>query len=396
MAPFVTGGSRSTAALTGQFAWPMINFSTAVTESQRLWPIRKAGSFSRMIGVFDANGTARTFVLRKNSANSGVVITATDTTAGTFKDYTNIAHYAVGDTYDVEPIVTGTGFACTALAILFSADVGTFGVHASVAFTTTASTTAIGVPGALANLATELKLLVRAPGTWSNLVGSVSANAATGTNVATARKNSLTTSMTYTVGAGLTGIFEDTTHSDIAASGDTIAHQVVTAAASAITMQVGVSCTYSTDASELSGGSIQSIPFSASNQFIVVPTGGNLFATESSAAIALGIDGVLSQMRLQCITNTMTGTFTYNLRKNGVTGNQTLAIATTATGTFEDTTHTDTFVTTDTLAYMVSGGVSGAFTQAWLGMTMTPVPTAASWVTQLALGPLWPTDVVGF
>lgn len=375
MAPTVFGGSRSSAATNAQFAFPMLGLSTTATESIRQWPVRKAGSFSRMAGVFNANGTARAAVIRKNGGNSGLGIVPPDSTAGTFKDYANVAHFAVGDTFDYEPTFTGTGFILSAMTCLFSADAGTVGFYPAASISTVAGVTVFNLPGGLGQqtVDTNTTFLVRAAGTWSNLVGSVPTNAATGTNVVSSRKNSAAGNMTFTVGAGLTGIFEDLTHSDTAASGDTIGHQIVTAASSAISIQVGVICTFNTTTSELCACG-PGLNFNASNQFWwISPTA--VFTTESLTSIPLGIDATLSNLRLSLVANAMTGTFTFNFRKNGVNANQVITCGAGTTGSFEDASRTDKILTTDVVNFMGSGGTSGTLSSNFLAMALLPVPS---------------------
>jgi hypothetical protein len=73
---------------------------------------------------------------------------------------------------------------------------------------------------------------------------------------------------------------------------------------------------------------------------------------ESLQALAHGFAGVSRRMRLNVTDNELTvGPTVWTYRKNGANGNQTISVATTLTGWFEDTTHTDSFTATDTCCF---------------------------------------------
>lgn len=380
MAPTVFGGARNAAVLNGQFTWPMLNLSAFNTEADKAWPVRIAGTFSSLIGVYDANGTVRSTTFRKNSANSALKITPPDSTAGQFTDLVHSVHYAVGDTFDLVHVVTGTAFILAAFSGMFTADVGTVGFYASQLVTSGVSSSAFGTFGGISFVADTANnnILVRAPGTYSNLVIATQVNNATGNNVFNSRKNLANGNQTVTVVTLTTGVFEDTTNSDAVVSGDTFGWDgVYPAGGGGQTMQIGFTCSFTGAASEITGpGGNPNFTFNASNQFLSLLGATIVFTTEagtSGPAIGLGCDGVLSNYRMGIKANTMTGTTTFVLRKNSTTVNSTFAIATVTTGTFEDTTHTDTFnAVVDKLNYMYTGGVSGNITAGYSAITMLP------------------------
>src|SRR5882762_9950366 len=118
MAASIWGASRNAAVTLAQFALHTAVISMGATESQKAWPVRVAGTFSKFVANFDANGTGRTLALRKNLANSNVVISPPDTTAGQFTA-PGTDHFAVGDTVDLAPNGAGTAFTAFTHAGLF-------------------------------------------------------------------------------------------------------------------------------------------------------------------------------------------------------------------------------------------------------------------------------------
>lgn len=68
---------------------------------------------------------------------------------------------------------------------------------------------------------------------------------------------------------------------------------------------------------------------------------------------------VVSRLRMVVQTNTLTATTTITLRKNGADGANVLSIGSGATGTFEDTTNTDSFAAGDLCAVHVVAGATG-------------------------------------
>lgn len=100
--------------------------------------------------------------------------------------------------------------------------------------------------------------------------------------------------------------------------------------------------------------------FIAYNQLFVDPTESNIQFTIRTA-------GTFYDFKIYVSANTLNGTATYRLRKDTGSGpgdgNQVIAVATTLTGLFEDTTNNDAYSAGDKFSYSaVTGGSSGSVT----------------------------------
>ena len=89
----------------------------------------------------------------------------------------------------------------------------------------------------------------------------------------------------------------------------------------------------------------------------------NVKTSESHYEIESGETYILSNLWVRVTANTVTADSTLTSRKNRGNGNQTITIGDSATGTFEDTTNTDTIVATDEFdSMLVTGGTGTALT----------------------------------
>jgi hypothetical protein len=218
-----------------------------------------------------------------------------------------------------------------------------------------------------------MQFVIRAPVTKKNLIVFARTNAGPGTNTVRSRKNAANGNMAVTIGSTLTGVFEDTTNSDSVVAGDVWNYQCDAGGVSFL-CNACHSAAYTTTKSEVIGGANPSgHAFVAANQFTALMYD-NILKTTTEAVVQgpLGLDGMLTNMRLGIFNNAMTGTYTVNLRKNGANANQSISVGAGTTGAFEDTTHTDRFVAADLFNYMYSGGVSGSIAVGYLATTMTP------------------------
>jgi hypothetical protein len=370
----IIAGRVSAVTAVTAFAWPGPNLSTNTTESIRLRPIRSAGTFLSWYTQVDATGTGRSLRLRKNGANGNLVISFTDTTAGTFSDLTHSDHFAVGDTFDVE-ILGSTPYTLFAHALLFSADSGTVGVYANANSGTTPASTAWCSLSGNNWIATEAaaQFLIRAPATYQNVVCTV-VTAPGANNTLTSRKNGVAGNVSITLTSGVTGIFEDTTHSDSVVAGDSYYFQL--AGNNTMDFAVGATAIHSGVTSEVYGPCGVNINFSAATRFVQLSTNNEATAagTEAQSQTVMPIAGSFSNSRIGVTTNTFTGTWTRTLRINGVNGNQVLTVGAGATGTFEDTTNIDIFKVGDLINFAEAGGTANSLAMNWSGLTLNPAP----------------------
>jgi hypothetical protein len=344
--------------------------SNTATESIKAVPVRVAGTARLMSTIVDNQGTARALALRKNAADA-IVVSPTDSTAGTFQNLSTTVHYAVGDTIDLQYRGTAPAFTMTAIGWVFDADSGTAAIYGGNSVSYTTGLVFMSPGGATETSEALAQFLVRAPATYKNMVASVTTSAA-GNNTFNSRKNTAAGNMTITVGSGLTGIFEDTTHSDSLVSGDKWCFSMAAAGTTGLVAALSVTAVCTTDVSEVPFGFAAS--FNASNQFCGIWQGGTaLSTTESTVALQVGVDGKFTNLRAVIDSNSMAGSSSLVFRKGGVTGNQVLTFGAGATGSFEDSTHTDSFTAASLVNFMFSGGTSGFISSGSTGMTFTPL-----------------------
>lgn len=199
----------------------------------------------------------------------------------------------------------------------------------------------------------------RTAGTMKNLF--VNCSAVTSSTTITVRKNASNSALTVTVAAS--GITEDTTHSFSIAAGDklnygtntgvcTVAYFATTFAATASTTvrclgnNNGTNVTYSTasltSSSPLGGGymSHAGVPDSGSGNQTTIRSAGTI----SNAIISVG-------------TNSGTTSGTFTSRKNGANGNLSIVVGS-STGILEDTTHSDSVVSSDLVNWAFAAGAT--------------------------------------
>jgi hypothetical protein len=377
--PTVAGWGKKLAGVNNTFAQLTGSFSQTIgaTEAPIKRTARIAGTFSNFGASVDANGTARSLQFRVNLANGAQNVAFTDSTAQIVYDKAHTDHVAAGDSFDINYLGAGAtppinywGFA------LFKGDTVTAGYYAgsttpAPASNTNAQPLILGGGSVSGAASAATRSVIRAAGTVSNL----HVNVTTASNVTasfTSEKNAVAGALTVSLTTGVTGIFEDTTHSDTLAAGDTYGSTTSPAfGTTAPTYTVGLNVTYASNQSEICSGSIATTA-SASNQFLAI-FGGQApeLTTEAPVQAQLGINYSLSKYRLGVQSNTATGTTVFTLRKNGASGTVTVSVGAAATGNFEDTTHTDTFLGSDLVNYLVTGGTSGVINALWSGLLLT-------------------------
>lgn len=183
--------------------------------------------------------TATSFTLRRNGADSTVLISVAASTTGLLQDSTVTQAISVGDTLNWRR-VTGTGggsittqFCAVEMAVdehaqMFAACIGA-GVAQAAALTRWCP-----ISGELVVNTNEshVRSKMQWAGRISRLRAHVSANTLNAAATVTTRKNSAAGGQTLTIATGLTGTFEDATGSDIFAAADYMGYETSTAAAS--------------------------------------------------------------------------------------------------------------------------------------------------------------------
>jgi hypothetical protein len=328
-----------------------------------------------------------TLTLRKNGANGNSIVTIAAGLTGYFEDTINTDSIIAGDVVNYQ-IVTGTGISIfpTFINSLFAATTGTIIHYVTISAGTTFSTASLvranPVAGALTPSGVENSSQVKAKSSFTlrNLYVYISANTRTTASTVVSRKNGANGNLLVTIPGGVTGIFEDIINSDSLVNGDLYNYFLTLGLLSgSITFNVIATEGFTSGSNNLQY--ICSVLFNSQNSnltnFKSLQGGLANASTESFVATKTNVNGVLSNMAIFVSTNTLNGTTIITLRKNFLSGNQTITVPNATTGYFEDTINTDIITTADKVNYqVVTAGSSGVFqssTQTILIKDFTPV-----------------------
>ena len=189
--------------------------------------------------------------------------------------------------------------------------------------------------------------------------------------------NGAPSTLDVVVGAGITGIVQDTTHSLSVAVDDTISIEVQNGA---LTGQIRlgsyvaqfVPSSGSAKQKLCSGGLTTSNSTSGFTVFLSLGGDMNSNTTENNSSVRANVAGTYSDYSINVITNARTTNGRMRLRKNGGNGAGDVTITAATTGIFKDTANTDAVVESDLVSLVLVGG-SGA--------TAFVYDAAGCWVT---------------
>ena len=396
-----------------QFFWPLggqfgLWGVGSATEAQNENLLRGGGSFTGFAVNVIANAYAPTANIvcgtRISGANGNLTTTTAAGATGIFTDTTHtdtIANGTVYDWYQTYPTQFNKAFTVTTVVVAYSATTGTgamYGWSAATASGTTASAastnyfspgvggTASGAAGEVTTEGVANEELVRAAGTLSNMGRRILTNGNTNTATLTSRINAAAGNQTISIGAGTTGFVEDTTHSDAIAAGNTIDQRLATGAAKVnlVTLLDQFLFVPTGTSFDVFGEiSLAQCGFAQGGVSNYVPIFGNNFTptgTETNAQMpSLFAINAISHLRAQIPSNSSTTAPAMWFRKNGGNANETLTIGAGATGTFEDTTHTDSTIVGDKMAIsMINASANNTVTVNWTGLTLDAVGAPAN------------------
>jgi hypothetical protein len=368
----------------------------SLTEADVQFVTRIAGVLSN----FSANattttGTSRTATVRVNGANGNGTISWAGGASGVATDGSHTDALSAGDKINLVFSYSGSNPTLSWFSALFSAT----GTHAcfypifgsAKTFSTDLSTIYIWPAGQNNMSTTEANQQVkcRTAATLKNAQCSVNVNARVTDSTVKSRINGADGTIAITVTAGVTGIFEDTTHTDALASGDLYDFSITNGVGTsqALTFQT-YGCSIQNDSTAqndifATSGSTRAASATASYAFIIGNASTN--ATETNQTIEHGFALTASKMRIFVSDNTYAADATMRLRKNAADGSQNITLTAGVTGWFEDSTNTDSIIATDNVCYSIVGGTSGSITYQSTGLTETPVGAAAIFTKSLIL-----------
>ena len=372
MIPVLGGRGDVTSITASSTRYPCLGtgyVGQTTTEAERTHTARVAATYSRLTVTVIANDRgASTVGFRKNGANGNQTVSIGASATGVFQDLTNADSVVDGD--EINYVHTtgagGTTHIATSYAVVARAVRVQTLVHGLARNFAGASTTyAIPLAGDGGNPTTEAdaQLTARYSGTWAHLYVYVSANARVTTTTLLSRKNAADGNQTLSIGAGATGVFEDTSNADSVVDGDVLNVRLATGTGTqTLTTQI-----IKTDfvpqghAVPLCGGSATGLTQNNSlTRYYAVGSDGTNRTTEANAQNRVEATGTWSHLAVRLTANGLSATSTLSSRLNGAAGNQSAAIGASATGYFEDTTHVDHVVPGSDLNYALVTGATGS------------------------------------
>lgn len=194
----------------------------------------------------------------------------------------------------------------------------------------------------------------------------VSANTASLDHTLTSRIDGVDTSCTITIGAGLTGFFEDTTNYEAVASGDNLSHfWDWTGGTGSVTLK-HLGCDLLTETATSIHTTIGSAGLAtASVTRWIRPSGVLALSSSDNATITSIVPAAATakNARVYVSANPRTSSTTLTIRNGATAGALGVTIGAGLTGWFDDTSSTETFAAGDEVSWeMVTGSGSGTIT----------------------------------
>lgn len=357
-------------------------------ENQTSVSLRKNGVFSGLsVTAFSNSHTlaAVTTTFRKNGATGNQTVSIPAGTTGVFSDTSNSDSLSAGDTYNarMEGGATGTGNCLLrGVTVIFqdsSQHSVQYGTSNDAPGGVTASTTYYNhISGDIGLVTTEneVKQQVDVPGTFSNLQAGLITNTRSSTTTIRFRVNNANGNQVLSIGAGVTGLFHDSSNTDVITAGDDVNFTTIVGTGTGVFGIRNINITFTNPNNQknnvyasVSGGETRT-PGSTMSSTVagtVTATG----QTESLTNQLPGFGFIASRLKIYVSVNNYTATSTSSIRKNGANGNQSVSIPSATTGLFEDTTNEDVFTGTDKICIQWINGTSGTGTRvSWFGLLM--------------------------
>src|SRR3972149_1458373 len=333
------------------------NVVASSTEVDREFPIRDAGTFSKLFVRVSANTTTTvtsTVTLRKSKADTSVVASIPAGATGIFEDTSNTASFANTDEvgYKVTVPSDGGGKSVTIQITGINFEPSSSGC---ISFLGSSGNQSAGTPdvtrfilptGALGDVGTETnqKYRVRQSFTSSDFYVYVLTNARTTSTTFGTRKNGVNGNQSVTFTAGQTGAMEDTSNTDSLVAGDDFNYRVTTGTGTEDLFFRAISSTLTNSTvyfPMLVGNSSQGSPTSITGGTTVyAPPSGRLIqapsSTESASQIYPRFDFRATELGVYVSENTTTSPSNITLRENGADGTLTVTYASLQTGLMSD------------------------------------------------------------
>lgn len=316
-----------------------------------------------------------TYTLQKNSTDTSVVVTVGSGQTGFFSDTSNTASLSAGDYLGWEATAGGTTGQCNVTVMGFETEPDTasntvtfFGINSSSSDAFTSAGTWFYCPqGQRGESTTESEQQFEMVNscTAKRMIAMTGVNSWDADVTLVSRVNGADGNMTVTVGASQTGAFEDSSNSDSLSDGDLFNWKITVASGSGTfnLEKLGCNLVSTDDQCYLwvgTDGPGTAVDDGLTRYIALAGEAPSTSTTESDTEYTPQSNVTLSNLVAKIpFNNTPSGTV-IRTRKNGGNGNQSITLGSSQTGTFEDTTNTDSLAGgTDTANYQVvtqSGG----------------------------------------
>jgi len=360
---------------------------SVATEANTQSQATEAATFSILRARDQAGGLGtRTIQFRKGGANGNLVVSRGD--AGTMEDITNTDVLSSADLYNLaftDAIAGNPFYTYITVVVEFASGHGCF--HGSSTFTgiifdVASATRFVAINGDFAadGATTEANVATRnrAYTSWEAMQVRVTANARNNDSTFVNRIGLADGTGLITVATTQTGLFTDTAIGDAVADGDLLdVSLTLGTGVQDLTLSLVAATPKGSSKCDVVAASQVGVARTASATAHYVQLGGSFTSfntTGTNQRTPAGFEGVASNVRCYITANTLTGTATLKLIKNGVAVITVNITAGAANQWFENTADSVTFVDGDTLCYEVDEGTSGSATFHMFAVTLDAAP----------------------
>ena len=379
---FIEGG----AAVSGYQALGA-RIGPGASEGPTQMPVAVAGRFTNLGFLSNSPvGVAASAQFRKNGANGNQFTSVIGQGGSQWLIGADTIHgdsVSAGDLVDVQlnssgayafPSAWGSFFATGNHAAPWSADMTLTGACAPGDFLLLSG----GRGGAVAT-ESFLGPMTFTGGGVQGLFINVTANSFTASATFKSRIGGVDGNQAVAIGAGLTGIFQDTTHSDTFTAGQFVIGHMVGGGSSSLSYSLA-GATYTNPSAPSNDFWVSGVGTTlASGQFFsLFGVGGR--AQENFLQQAFGFATTISNFSAFISNNTSNGTTTLALRKNGANANGVVSLGAGLTGWFIDTSHADIFQPADLVSVgaMLTGTSGFVSVNDWVFTQSQLLPAAGA------------------
>lgn len=371
---FLLSGQNTTAITSANTRYMALGSTSALiiaTEANLQTTWRTGGTFSNLYCNVTTNTAASDSTLnyRIGAGNGNQTIVITGSTTGEFSDVTHTDSVSAGNQVNYQIIEGSTGsLVASNTGIQFAPTTTTntvnkLGCNGSLVDTSALATYYNPLAGVLSLNTTEAnaQFTNKLAATLQNLYVYISANTASVATL-TSRIGGGAGNLTVSIGSGVTGILEDTTHTDSITSGNLVNTAFNSTVTTTVTItNIAVDYLTTTNKTHYIAGIGTGISLTPSlTRYHAIA--GNFVSTANSEITAqskTGIAFTASNLEAFAITNTLTANATVKFRKATANGNQILTYGSGVAGYLEDTTHTDSVTASNEIDYQIISGGTG-------------------------------------